>query len=51
MDLGVELTGMGSLWLKASATWGRIILVEGLHDLGGGPWHLIQLYIVKIYYN
>jgi hypothetical protein len=30
----VESRGMGSLWLKASATWGRIILPKGLHDWG-----------------
>jgi hypothetical protein len=26
--------GLGSLRLKASATWGAIILAEGLHDWG-----------------
>jgi hypothetical protein len=32
--LGVEPRGMGSLLLKASATWGGIILPEGLRDWG-----------------
>jgi hypothetical protein len=30
--LGVETRGMGSLWLKASASLEGIILAEGLHD-------------------
>jgi hypothetical protein len=32
--LRVEPRKLGSLWLKASVTSGRIILVEGLHDWG-----------------
>jgi hypothetical protein len=26
--------GLGSLWLRTSATWGGIILAYGLHDWG-----------------
>jgi hypothetical protein len=35
--LEVEPREMGPLCFKVSATWGGIILAEGLYDWGGGP--------------
>jgi hypothetical protein len=34
--------GLGSLWLMAYATWGEIILAEGLYDRGSGAVSLFN---------